>query len=72
MLCNIITIVKCQNIFKSNLNLQWQLYFKPSVSYGSSEIIPICWFDAQEAFIIIISVINSYSLTIESSKHFFK
>ncbi len=35
MLSNIITILKCQNIFKSNLNLQWQLYFKQLLYYCS-------------------------------------
>ncbi len=44
-----------QFITLANLKFQLQLLHS-SVSHDSSEIILICWFGAQEAFLIITSV----------------
>ncbi len=54
-------------IFKCNLFLWcktefWASLPQSSVSHDPSEIILICWFDAQEAFLIIINVESSWAV----------
>ncbi len=49
----------CEYLLNCNLFLSSKLNFQSSVSHDSSEIIIICWFAAQETFLIIINVENS-------------
>ncbi len=46
---------------KLDLSFIYQPLLQSSVSHKFSEIILICWFAAQETFIIIINVKNSNS-----------
>jgi len=57
----------------SKCNLVWQRHYSSlsSVSHDPSEIILICWFDAQETFIICIDVENNCAASYFCGKKWF-
>ncbi len=49
-----------------------KLNFQSSVSHNPSEIILICWFAAQETFLIIINAENSWAAILILTNFFYK